>query len=232
MSSSRQRRQRNILLSLSAAFAVVSGAFLVAPAGAVPQADTPVSGDPRATAYAGNATDCADAGLPGEVIDVEFTIDATNTYVTITSVPDGYVLTGVVVKGGPAYNVYVGDVRTDLHAPLVSSGKPAQISHWFACGTAASPTSPPSSPTTPPSSPTTPPSSPTTPPSSPTTPPPTVSPAPTTPGIAPIAPPPAGGALPVTGSNVLPITGLGLALVLGGIAVLLEPRMRRRLQRR
>ena len=225
MSSSRQRRQRNILLSLSAAFAVVSGAFLVAPAGAVPQADTPVSGDPRATAYAGNATDCADAGLPGEVIDVGFTIDATNTYVTITSVPDGFVLTGVVVKGGPAYNVYVGDVRTDLHAPLVSSGKPAQISHWFACGTAASPTSPPPSPTTPPSTPTTPPPT-------PTTPPPTVSPAPTTPGIGPIVPPPGGGALAVTGSDVLPITGLGLALVLAGIAVLLEPRMRRRLHRR
>jgi hypothetical protein len=170
-----------------------------------------VSGDPRATAHAGNVTDCADAGLPGEVIDVGFTIDATNTYLTITSVPDGSVLTGVVVKGGPAYNVYVGDVRTDLHAPLVSSGKPAQISHWFACGTAASPTSPPPSPTTPP---------------------PTDSPAPTTPGIGPIVPPPGGGALAVTGSDVLPITGLGLALVLAGIAVLLEPRMRRRLHRR
>ena len=222
-------RLRNLLLGLSAAAAVGSLTLLVVPAGATQNVgatqEAPESGDVRATAYAGNVTDCAGAGLAGSTIEVTYTVDESETYITITGVPDGTTLTGVVVKGGNAYNVYVGDQRTELHAPLNASGKPAQISHWFACGTAASPTSPPPSPTTPPPTPTTPPPS-------PTTPPPTVSPAPTTPGIAPIAPPPAGGALPVTGSNVLPITGLGLALVLAGIAVLLEPRMRRRLQRR
>ena len=80
-------RSRNIVLSLSAVFAVASLALLVAPAGAAPTTDAPQSGDVRATAHAGNAKDCADAGLPGSIIVVGYTIDASGTYVTITSVP-------------------------------------------------------------------------------------------------------------------------------------------------
>lgn len=102
-----------------------------------PEGDAPpVSGDPRATAYEGNATTCADAGLAGEIIEVTATSDG--TYLDVTAVPEGYTLTGVVVKGTNAYNVYqgLGDLPwLDLHAPLASSGKPAEISHWYACGT-------------------------------------------------------------------------------------------------
>ena len=124
------------LLTAVAASALATGALLLSAttAGSVPS-DQPVSGDDRATAYPGNIKDgdCAAAGLSGSVVDVVSEDDG--TFITITSVPEGVTITGVVVKGGPAYNVYVGDVRDDLHAPLNASGGPAGISHWFACGT-------------------------------------------------------------------------------------------------
>ncbi len=195
-------RLRTALLSLSAATAFGSLVLVVAPAGATSDT-TPVSGDVRAVAYAGNIKmgDCAGAGLAGTAVEVNYTIDASGTYITVTGVPEGTTLTGVVVKGGSAYNVYAGDIRTDLHAPLVSSGKPAQVSHWFACGTSTMPTTPPVSPTTPPVSPTTPPVSPTTPPVTPTTPPvsPTTPPvSPTTPPVSPTTPPVSPTTPPVT----------------------------------
>ncbi|MEV4320570.1 hypothetical protein [Actinocrispum sp. NPDC049592] len=99
--------------------------------------DPPVSGDPRATAISGNVTTCAGAGLPGVEIKVTSHITE-NTYIDITAVPSGYTVTGVIVKGGPAYNKYpnLGALPwNDLHAPLVPSGKPAEISHWFVCAT-------------------------------------------------------------------------------------------------
>jgi len=48
--------------------------------------------------------------------------------------------------------------------------------------------------------------------------------------VPPIAPPPA--ELPVTGSPVAGVAGLGLALVLAGVALLLDPRVRRRFAHR
>src|SRR5215204_3070102 len=88
--------------ALAAIVLVTAGLWLTAvgaPGGPVD------SGDPRATAHSGNIQDgdCAAAGLPGSEIEVGFTITG-NTYIDITSVPSGYTLTGVVVKGGPAYN--------------------------------------------------------------------------------------------------------------------------------
>ncbi|MFL6129685.1 MAG: hypothetical protein ACJ73E_11540 [Mycobacteriales bacterium] len=264
-------RLRNALLSLSAVAAIGSLVLLVAPAGAAQ--DAPPSGDPRATSYAGNAVDCDDADLPGTVVTVSFTIDPTGRFVTITGVPEGTTLTGVVVKGGDAYNVYLNAPWTALHAPLVGNGKNIpEISHWFACGVTTSPTSPSPTPTgtptesptgTPTESPTgTPTESPTgTPTESPTGTPtesptgtPTESPTgtptvrPTSPG-APSPTPPAGtltppppgpgqmpggpGGLPQTGSSsVIPVAGLGLALLLGGLALLLSPATLRRLRRR
>lgn len=105
--------------------------------------DDPVSGDGRATAYPGNVVgkDCAEL-FPGSseiAADLTSSVDDTNTYVDITAVGGDVELAGVIVKGGPAYNVYEpADLGAlpwpDLHSPLVPSGKPAQISHWFACG--------------------------------------------------------------------------------------------------
>jgi hypothetical protein len=120
-------------------------------AAASPPDRTPVSGDDRATAHPGNvvAADCPSL-FPGSTAvaqgDIDFTGGDNTGGVDITAVPDGVTVVGVVVKGGPAYNVYsdLGDLPwTGLHAPLVPSGKPAAVSHWFVCGTGKSETSTP-----------------------------------------------------------------------------------------
>jgi hypothetical protein len=128
--------KRNVRRAL-AVFVVSVGVSLGGTAIAVAGPDDPPqSGDDRATAVAGNVTTCAAAGIPGTEIEVTSNITE-NTYIDITAVPAGFTITGVVVKGGPAYNKYpnLGALPwNDLHAPLVSSGKPAEISHWFVCG--------------------------------------------------------------------------------------------------
>lgn len=113
-------------------------------ASATPNTEPPVSGDDRATAHEGNVVGkhCPDLFPGSQVIakgDLTFETDGSNTYLDITAVADGVEVVGVIVKGGPAYNVYepadLGELPwLDLHSPLVPSGKPAQISHWFACG--------------------------------------------------------------------------------------------------
>lgn len=127
-----ERNVRRALTVLAVSIGVSLGGAAIATA---TPGDPPQSGDPRATAVAGNVTTCAGAGIAGTAMDVTANITG-NTYIDVTAVPAGYELTGVVVKGGPAYNKYVGLGGlpwNDLHAPLVSSGKPAEISHWFAC---------------------------------------------------------------------------------------------------
>lgn len=127
-------------------------------ASATPNTEPPVSGDDRATAHPGNvvAKDCAELFAGSKAIaegDLTVETDGSNTYLDITAVADGIEVVGVIVKGGPAYNVYapagLGELPwLDLHSPLVPSGKPAQISHWFACGvedTTTTTTAPPSS---------------------------------------------------------------------------------------
>ncbi len=133
--------RRYVLAVTSAALA----AFVLFAGPAVAQpADDPVSGDDRATAYPGNVVgkDCAEL-FPGSseiaASDLSSSVDSSNTYIDVTAVATGAHLAGIIVKGGPAYNVYkpgeLGDLPwTDLHSPLVPSGEPAQISHWFACG--------------------------------------------------------------------------------------------------
>lgn len=128
-----------IARSLAAATVSAAALLVTVPTVAGQPSDPPVSGDDRATAHPGNIKDgdCAEAGLSGSAIEVGRAI-VDGTYIDITSVPDGVELTGVVVKGSPAYNVYKpANVSewTGLHAPLAGrSGKPAAISHWFACG--------------------------------------------------------------------------------------------------
>jgi hypothetical protein len=129
---------------LAATSAAVTAVVLLAGAAAAQPIEPPVSGDSRATAYPGNAVAANCLVLfPGSsaiaVGDITRSVDGTNTYVDITAIAAGVDVAGVVVKGGPAFNVYkVADLGAlaweDLHSPLVSSGKPAQISHWFACG--------------------------------------------------------------------------------------------------
>lgn len=122
-------RRALAVLTLSASVLLAGATF----AAAAPD-DPPVSGDQRATAHPGNVVTCEAAGLAGSIINVTSSNDG--TYIDITGLPSGYTVTGVVVKGGPAYNIYpnLGALPwNDLHSPLVPSGKPAGISHWFVC---------------------------------------------------------------------------------------------------
>lgn len=127
---------RRLGIAVSATLAVAVLPLLSAlPAAAQ---DGPVSGDPRATAHAGNVTTCEDAGLEGIKI-AELSGGSGDQYLTLDTgdIPAGVELTGIVVKGGNNYNVYPAGVLTKLHAPLVGDGDKnvPNISHWFACGT-------------------------------------------------------------------------------------------------
>ncbi|MFC0548282.1 hypothetical protein [Kutzneria chonburiensis] len=136
------------LLRVATAVLLTLGATLVASGVAAAATDTPPpSGDDRAVVHSGNAVTCEQAHLAGTIIKVTAKVDASNTYVTVTGVPDGTTVTGIVVKGSDAFNVYapgkLGPLPwTNLHSPIAgNSGKPATISHWFACGTETTTTS-------------------------------------------------------------------------------------------
>lgn len=123
--------------------------------------EPPPSGDTRAISHAGNASDCAGAGLAGEAL-AEWSDEGKDTanvtfeggeperdqYLTILDVADGFTVSGIVIKGGDGYNVYVPGARglpsdppwRDLNAPLVGNGNVPQISHWFVCATKTPPT--------------------------------------------------------------------------------------------
>jgi hypothetical protein len=128
------------LLRVATAVLLTVGAAFAASGVAAAATDTPPpSGDDRAVVHSGNAVTCEQAHLTGGLITLTATVDPSNTYVTVTGIPDGTTVSGVVVKGSDAFNVYSNLGRlpwTNLHAPIAgNSGKPATISHWFACGT-------------------------------------------------------------------------------------------------
>ncbi|MGW4212964.1 LPXTG cell wall anchor domain-containing protein [Lentzea sp. NPDC004789] len=177
------------------------------------------SGDARATAHAtphgNNVTTCEAAGLPGTTIasaDVKASVDGSDTYIDVL---DHTGVTAVVVKGGDAYNVYLASALTagwtGLHSPLNPNGKPAQISHWFACGgtTEQPPPTKEQPPTTTVTS--------------------TTSSSPATSVTTSTSAPAKAGAqeLASTGFGSAWLLGLGSALVAGGAAVLLVLRRRR-----
>lgn len=144
--------------------AAAAGALAVAAAvtGAVfaTSAQAAETDDPRAVAFDGNVSTCEGAELAGEIIDPsdltyedgEIDVDQS---VTITGVAEGVTVTGIVVKGGNAYNVYEPGLRElpadvpweDLVAPINDGGQQPALSHWFVCGTVDTPPSsePPSS---------------------------------------------------------------------------------------
>lgn len=133
------RRFHPVRAAVVVALSAITLSGIAGVASATPDKE-PESGDDRATAHPGNVVekDCADLFPGSEAVDkadLTFEVDGSNTYIDITAATD---VVGVIVKGGPAYNVYeasdLGDLPwLDLHSPLVPSGKPAQISHWFAC---------------------------------------------------------------------------------------------------
>jgi len=128
-----------LLRVATAVLLTVGAAFAASGVAAADKGTPPTSGDDRAVVYAGNAVTCEQAHLTGSLITLTATVDPSNTYVTVTGIPDGTTVSGVVVKGSDAFNVYSNLGRlpwTNLHPPIAGgSGKPATISHWFACGT-------------------------------------------------------------------------------------------------
>lgn len=229
----------------TAALLLATVAVGVFTAGASAQPDDPDPGDPRATAVAGNIDigqpgDACDAvGLPGnEAVLPPGTYTTDGTFIDISAYPPGTVITGVVVKGGPAYNIYpagnLGALPWQLlHSPLNESGKPAEISHWFVCvdvpttttTTAVPTTSVPT--TTVPTTTTSPGVSTTTRPGATTTTKPAV-PTTTTTKQAPAAVPGSDDDLAATGFNGLWLIIGGSALVAGGAAAFMASKLRRR----
>jgi hypothetical protein len=135
--------------------------------GAIAHADDLVSGDPRATAVAGNIHDqgdstiCSQLGFASDTEvgadnaagynagGIEF--DSDGTYLDAVSVPAGKVIDVVVVKAGDFYNRYDAPVFVTLpvngmHGPLVGQTENVPtISHWAACiGDAPQESTPPS----------------------------------------------------------------------------------------
>lgn len=144
--------------------AVVAASFALASTFATSTAFATETDDPRATVVPNdNAADCDDAGLEGTVVDtgdLEFTGGKVedDLLLTITGVAEGLTVTGIVVKGGDAYNIYVpGELELsedvpweDLRAPINDGGNQPELSHWYVCATGE--VTPPSSTTPPPSS--------------------------------------------------------------------------------
>ncbi|HEX5494579.1 MAG TPA: hypothetical protein VFX70_08420 [Mycobacteriales bacterium] len=103
------------------------------------------SGDARATAHPNRRffdLDCRRAGLAGSRTGVTAFTDDGRTHLTVTSVPTGVDVTGLVVQGVLAYNVYprsrLGVLPFQrLRAPDRPGGRPGPVLRWFACGGAA-----------------------------------------------------------------------------------------------
>jgi len=140
---------------VAGAVVCVSVPFAADVAFAAPTAP-PVSGDARATAYPGNLHDgkagsaCAQLGFPNDTelgadnsggdAGHDATVTNDGTYLSVSWTAASAQIDAVVVKGGPAYNVYPASVftaspTTGLHSPMVGVNQDnvPTISHWFAC---------------------------------------------------------------------------------------------------
>jgi hypothetical protein len=110
----------------------------------------PPSGDVRIPdgCHDGNVTTCAGAGLTADnqlsgdtsASDANVSGTVANDLLNVTLTNPNVQIVGVVVKGGPDYNLYPS-VVSDMHAPNTPNGgtSPAGISHWFVCYNLGSP---------------------------------------------------------------------------------------------
>lgn len=134
------------MLSRTALRSSIVGAATAALMAAAPVASAAETPDERAVAHDKNATSCDEVGFAGTLLDpsdlTASKVESQERYLTIRAVSDGITITGIVVKGGDGYNVYVPGERglaeqppwEHLRAPLNGGGKVPAISHWFACG--------------------------------------------------------------------------------------------------
>lgn len=121
--------------------------------------------DDRADFHSGNAVTCGDVGFPASTLafaNGTGSIDDGNvsgvvvdgTTVNVDNPPAGVVIQAVVVKGGPAYNVYSTNsgtpvpgnhvppaeaIPTEYISPLNNGGNIPTVSHWFICYTSEAP---------------------------------------------------------------------------------------------
>lgn len=118
-------------------------------------AQEPTTDDPRATAYLKNVDinhpdACTVGGLTGSTIHPNqfvYSGGDNQLHLNITGLPAGIKVTGIVVKGGPVFNVYLADKLgatlpwEKLRAPLKDNGNGSEISHWYGCGVVETPSS-------------------------------------------------------------------------------------------
>jgi len=164
----RSRFTRTKALIATGAIALASGAALLASTG-VAGAASP--SDPnRADFHSGNVVNCSQAGFPDSTTafasgtsgisqdGITGTTTGGTTANITTPLPAGIVIQAVVMKGGPAYNVYTDSSGDGLHnytplgvvvgvnddglaspqnyiSPLNGGGNIPTISHWFICYT-------------------------------------------------------------------------------------------------
>jgi hypothetical protein len=116
--------------------------------------------DPRATFEPGNPNTCDEAGVPASnVLSVDPPVDASDgnvsgdvspynpavdnppgttpaagdaTKLNVTILNPNVVIVGVIVKGGPAANVYSTNV-VNMISPKNPGGNVPAISHWLVC---------------------------------------------------------------------------------------------------
>lgn len=133
-------------LLASAALAAVASLALVTTAAAGP--DDPITDDPRAVPFLKNVDinhpeACTVGGLTGTPIhpnQFTYTGGDNELHLNITGLPAGVKVTGMLVKGGDKFNVYLADKLgaalpwNELRAPFNNGGQLPQISHWFGCG--------------------------------------------------------------------------------------------------
>jgi hypothetical protein len=114
--------------------------------------------DDRADFHTGNVVNCAQIGLPDDTLAFANGTDSIDdgnvsgvvvngTTVNVDDPSVGVVIDAVVVKGGPAYNVYstnsgtpagnhvppAEDTPTEYISPLNGGGNVPTVSHWFIC---------------------------------------------------------------------------------------------------
>jgi hypothetical protein len=95
-------------------------------------------------AVEGNATNCQQAGLPGNLIhfvggpasSFNGTVRGTVTDERVLDVQviDNAVISGVLVDGGPSYYIYRNQPYVGLTPPVDTTQNVQQIMHWMVCG--------------------------------------------------------------------------------------------------
>jgi hypothetical protein len=148
------------VVGLVALFVVVVSACAVTPSPQLEQRTSARPSDPRAKFVSGNVTTCPGAGFPGAIqVGAEGNSPANDANVSGTpkanagliqpgqgeevdvAITGGAVIDGVIVKGGPAFNVYSNTtvlppaLAPDEHyiSPLNGGGNVPDLSHWFVC---------------------------------------------------------------------------------------------------